>query len=244
MSFPSEVTYRLNYYVYRLIDPRNAQTFYVGKGKGNRVFAHAKAKVEINSDDEKLKRITEIKKDGFEVAHIIHRHGLDENTALEVEAALIDAYPEASNSNAGLDSAERGLMHADQVIKLYQSKEIDVNQHKLLMINVNRSTTVASALELNVYEAVRFSWKLDVKKAQKSDFVLALRQGLVIGVFVPKEWLKATEKNFPGKGDSPGRFGFVGEEASSEIKKLYLKRRIPDSMRKKGAANPIRYSYK
>ena len=239
MSFPIEVTNSLEYYVYRLIDPRNAQTFYVGKGKGNRVFDHSNAKVEIDSDDEKLKRITEIKNDGFEVAHIIHRHGLDEKSALEVEAALIDAYPETLNRNAGLDSSERGLMHADQVIKLYQAEEIDVHQHKLLMINVNRSTTVASALESNVYEAVRAAWKLDVKKAQKSDFVLAVRQGLVIGVFVHKEW-----QNFPGKGDSTERWGFVGEEAPSEIQELYLDKRIPDRMRKKGAANPIRYSYK
>ncbi len=239
MSFPIEVRKRLNYYVYRLIDPRNAQTFYVGKGKDDRVFAHAKAKVESDSDDEKLKRISEIKKDGFEVAHIIHRHGLDKNTALEVEAALIDAYPEASNRIAGHDSAARGMMHAQQVIKLHRSKEIDFqHKHKLLMINVNRSITEASASEADVYEAVRAAWKLNEKKAKKSDFVLALQQGLVIGVFVPKEWLE-----FPGKGDSPGRWGFVGEPAPSDIKKLYLNTRLPDSMRKKGAANPVRYSY-
>ena len=39
-SFTPEVIEKLNYYVYRLIDPRNGQTFYIGKGKGNRVFAH------------------------------------------------------------------------------------------------------------------------------------------------------------------------------------------------------------
>lgn len=27
-------------YVYRLIDPRNGETFYIGKSKGNRVYAH------------------------------------------------------------------------------------------------------------------------------------------------------------------------------------------------------------
>jgi len=38
-SFPPEVIEKLKTYVYRLIDPRNGET-YVGKGKGNRVFAH------------------------------------------------------------------------------------------------------------------------------------------------------------------------------------------------------------
>lgn len=30
------------YYVYRLIDPRTYETFYVGKGCGDRVFQHTK----------------------------------------------------------------------------------------------------------------------------------------------------------------------------------------------------------
>ena len=33
-SFPPEVVQALGHYVYRLIDPRNGETFYVGKGQG------------------------------------------------------------------------------------------------------------------------------------------------------------------------------------------------------------------
>ena len=41
-SFPPGVAEQLKWYVYRLIDPRNGETFYVGKGRGNRIFAHAR----------------------------------------------------------------------------------------------------------------------------------------------------------------------------------------------------------
>jgi hypothetical protein len=35
-SFPPDVAQKLKTYVYRLIDPRNAETFYVGKGRGRK----------------------------------------------------------------------------------------------------------------------------------------------------------------------------------------------------------------
>ena len=42
-SFSAGVDEKIGNYVYRLIDPRNGETFYVGKGKGNRIFSHANA---------------------------------------------------------------------------------------------------------------------------------------------------------------------------------------------------------
>ncbi len=91
-SFSANVASKLKTYVYRLIDPRNGETFYVGKGQGNRVFSHIRAEHNLEGDDldNRIKRIREIRLADFEVAHVIHRHGMDGKTALEVEAALID----------------------------------------------------------------------------------------------------------------------------------------------------------
>jgi len=75
-------------YIYRLIDPRSGHTFYVGKGRGDRVFDHANNQLkehEKSPDDreeeeylaEKNKRISEIIGDQLEVHYVIHRHSIE-----------------------------------------------------------------------------------------------------------------------------------------------------------------------
>ncbi len=237
-SFPPGVASKLKTYVYRLIDPRNGEAFYVGKGKGNRVFSHIHEKVEGDELDNKLKRIREIRRAGFEVAHVIHRHGLDDRTAFEVEAALIDAFPGLTNEVGGSGSNDYGAMHAKEIITRY-SAEPAVFQHKALMINVNRS-----ASERSLYEATRYAWKISVSKAKEADVILATERGLIVGAFMATDWLEATADNFPGREDRPGRLGFVGREAPAEIRQLYVGKRVPDKFRPRGAANPIRYSWR
>ena len=93
-QFSKETSEALQYYVYRLIDPRGEQTFYPGKCKGNRVFDHAAQQMEISNapdfdEDEtslKLRTIGEIRAAGLEVPHVVHRHGMDEKTSFEVES--------------------------------------------------------------------------------------------------------------------------------------------------------------
>lgn len=42
-KFPASVSKKLGSYVYLYIDPRDGVPFYVGKGTGNRCFAHLSA---------------------------------------------------------------------------------------------------------------------------------------------------------------------------------------------------------
>jgi len=49
-AFPPEVIKELNYYVYRLIDPRNGETFYVGKGKLEEIKQYIKAEEEAERE--------------------------------------------------------------------------------------------------------------------------------------------------------------------------------------------------
>lgn len=237
-AFPPEVIEKLKTYVYRLIDPRNGETFYVGKGKGNRVFAHIHAEIDDDDPGEKLKRIHEIRATGFDVAHVIHRHGLDDATASEVEAALIDAYPGLTNAVAGSGSNEFGAMHALEIVNKYQAVAAEF-KHRSIIINVNRSAT-----ETSLFDATRYAWKIDAKKAGRAEIVVAVRYGLIIAVFIAEQWLPATADNFPGREPVPGRFGFIGREAPEEMRRMYIGKRLPDQFRKQGAANPIKYTYR
>ena len=215
-SFPADVARKLKTYVYRLIDPRNGETFYVGKGQGDRVFSHVRGEQKIEGDelDNKLTRIREIRVAGFEVAHVIHRHGLDDKTAFEVEAALIDAYPGLTNAAGGAGSNDYGVMHAQEIVRRYRADPA-VFEHKALLISVNITATTRPLLE-----ATRYAWVLKKSKAEQADVVLATQHGVIVGAFIAERWLEATTQNFPGREPRPGRFGFEGKEAPSNITKL------------------------
>lgn len=250
-EFPPGVMEHLGWYVYRLIDPRDGSTFYLGKGKGNRVFAHMLGEVAAVDDDEllsnKLKQLREIRLAGLKVIHVIHRHGMaDEKTAYEVEAALIDAYPGLTNIMSGAGSNEYGPAHIKELIATYQPETV-VFQHKVLMISVNRSSK-----DVDLYDAVRFSWRVRVERARKAEFILATVRGIVRGVYIADEWLESTRENFPEmpswdaddefESTQKSRFGFRGRLAPPDIAKIYLGKKIPDVLRKKGAMSPVKYS--
>jgi hypothetical protein len=239
-KFSTEVAKHLNFYVYRLIDPRNGETFYVGKGKDNRVFAHASMSIDRTDldSDPKLERIRDIKNAGLDVLHVIHPHGMTDEVAGEVEAALIDAYPGLTNAVGGKGSGDRGCMHIRQVIDCYEAIPA-IFQHKCLLITVNDTCT-----RTDYYRASRYAWKLSPARAAEADYVLAVVKGMIREVFIAEQWLPAIDEVFAGFPTPEGdRYGYVGKPAPQEIQEMYCGRRVPDELRRPGAANPIRYSW-
>ena len=242
-SFPEEVIKQLNWYVYRLVDPRNGETFYVGKGYGDRVFAHAKGLPDngVSVTNPVLQRIRDIQLAGLEVSHVIHRHGVPaEWVAYEVEAALIDAYPSALNRVAGHGSDEHGCRHADEIIAQFEAEEFEIKD-PLICINIPHRYYTHTTLD-----AVRGMWKVNLSRVSQYNLVLAHVRGLVVGAFRPNQpWLPATPDNFSEEifpevlsaDVQLQRRGFEGKEAENKVWNYYVGKRVPFKV----SQSPIRY---
>jgi len=77
----------MKWYTYKIIDPRDASVFYVGKGTGRRAQSHLSCKL----DHPKNHRIAEIRSQGYEpvVEHVAYfweeRHALDHEAEMIAE---------------------------------------------------------------------------------------------------------------------------------------------------------------
>ena len=238
-EFSLEVINEIGFYVYRLIDPRNGNTFYVGKGKGNRVFAHMNGALAFEGDEdeasEKIATIREIQQSGLDVIHVIHRHGLDSDTALEVEAALIDAFPGLSNEAGGRGNRERGAMNALQIQNIYKAEVISEITDKCIIIKIKQWSIdrYNGNLSEAIYEATRAAWKMSMARAEKADFVLSVMDGVVRAVYCDLEWSVHKERN--------PRLEFIGKDAPDNINAKYIGKRIPHEYRRQGLASPCLY---
>ncbi len=242
VSFSPEVIEQLQYYVYRLIDPRNGQTFYVGKGKGNRVFAHVSDALktfngesyEDKEEDEvsaKIQQIRDIRNAGLEVIHVIQRYGLSEKEAFEVESALIDAYGELTNIQSG-HASDRGVNNAEVLQRELSFEEFDEPELKYIIIKINNR--VLQERNNDVYETVRSAWKVNLERVRNYKYCLAALDGVVKNVYEIEGWQ-------PDQRERSGRYEFYGEVASDDIRKLFVNKRIPERYRKKGMASPVLY---
>lgn len=246
ISFSPEVCKELQYYVYRLVDPRNGKTFYVGKGKNNRVFAHAACALseytdvdyDSQMDDEKnlkYQTIRAIRDAGLDVIHIIERYGLSEHDALVIESMLIDVYclEQLTNIIKGYSSSEPE--NAITLERKLSASEFDEKEIPCSFMIIKVKNYMVEQRESR-YEATRSAWRLVPEEAEKYEYVLSVTSGIVFEVYKVHEW----HHRF---GES-GRIEFTGEVAEDKIRNLFINKKIPAKYRKKGQANPCLYGKK
>ena len=252
-KFSQKTIEELKYYVYCLVDPRDRKIFYIGKGVGNRVFAHAYAALE--SEDlvtDKLDKIREIISSGHQVLHYIIRHKLSEEDALTIESVLIDflTYQEfnteslLTNIVAGHHQWDEGIKTVDEINQLYDCEPLQLQKgHKLLMVNLNRTynrrTKDGLKVKPNLYDVTRRFWHVSKTNADQIDYLLGVYKGVVRCVVKPTtKWLPA-KRDENGKKFTTKRYYIEGITDDKVGNALYLNK--DTSAYPFGSGSAIRY---
>jgi uncharacterized protein len=239
--FDQKTIEQLQYYVYVLIDSRNNQPFYVGKGIGNRVFNHLQCALEEETDNDKYNTIRSILAENVEVKHLIIRYGLSEKQAFEIESTIIDLldYLDFGITNRvfGHHAYESGIMTTDEIIRLYNAQPLTSVEDGIIFININKLYKRGGDID-KIYQATKASWVIAKNKIDKLKFVLSEFRGLIVEVFEVDNWYEVPTVDKNGK--SKIRWGFNGKVANAEIRNKYINKSVAHA-KKRGAANPIYY---
>lgn len=183
---PQAVQEALGYYVYRLVDPRDGKTFYVGKGTGERVLQHGWDAVAADIPTDKQRQINEIRAAGLEELVIIQRYGLNEETAFAIEAALIDVLPGLTNMVAG-HGREFTAVPLMDLIAHFQPRQANITVPAIL-IRVQREWR-PDLTPAALYERTRRYWKANPEARRPTPtHALAVANGLVREVYRIERW--------------------------------------------------------
>ena len=138
-----------------------------------------------------------------------------------------------------------------QIRKKYGLEEFKIKkQERLLLININALDDIYS--EIKIIRQIECAWRLDPKRAQQAQFVLAVHRGVIIGAFGNSTWQTATKARFPQlRFDELDRYGFEPKKLNSEKLDNFCGKAnrsgirpgklVPRSL--SGSQNPIRYSF-
>lgn len=208
--FSNKTTEELEAYVYALINPLDNKIFYIGKGRGNRIFQHCEAALQENDASLKLNLIREIIASGSKVEHYILRHKLSDQEAFQIESTLIDflTYPKfntervLTNIVSGHHQWDEGIKTVDEINAIYDCKKIKVDPHeKLLLVKLNKSFDETKAhgvyRRTNMYDKVCKYWKISKSRAGTINFVLGVYNNIVRAVLKVDcyEWTLYDEKS-------------------------------------------------
>lgn len=238
-KFEPGVAEKLGYYVYIYSDPRSHNVFYVGKGKGTRVFEKA-------PESSAARRIAELKDLGLEPVREILAFALDEDVAHKVEAAAIDliGVGNLTNEVRGRDAGSVGRMSIDSVNAALGSSRLERLDHNVIMIKPARlldSSMLEDTAEarLALYESVRGVWNLDKVfpggvPPEPSDypFVFAVYHGVVREVYEVAGWFPAGSTGyFAREVEQSNRWEFVGNVAPRAVRKKYRFADVSDRLK-------------
>ena len=240
MQIPKTVVRELGNYVYLLVDPRDEQIFYIGKGRGSRALAHLSDVQESN----KLDLIRDIREQGLEPRVELLAHKLpDQETALRVEAAAIDLVGLGSLTNLvrGWKSRHTGRASLEELIATYRRRPIKIVEPSVL---IRISQNYRYGMEpVELYDATRSAWRVGSNR-DRIELAFAVHADVVREVYRVAHWLPAgstLRADYPeGLPREEPRWEFVGRRAEESLRRRYADGYVGGFF-KRGNQNPILY---
>ena len=238
--FTSDIIRKIKYYVYLLSDPISGEIFYVGKGKGNRVFSHLKD----NSDNQKSRKIQDLKSKGLEPKIEFLVHGVDDEiTIKKIEASIIDLIGKNKLTNivGGYESSDFGRMDLAQIRGKYSSQKAEIKENVML---IKLSKTFRYNMDpRDLYDNTRGVWKVSEHRRKEVDYAFAVYDGIIQETYKILQWFEAwstfnNREDFTSQREkNVKRWEFVGN-VSDEMRKKYLYKSVEHKEQ-----NPIKYTF-
>lgn len=244
--FSNNTQEQIGFYVYALFSSRESRLpFYIGKGRGNRVFAHAQNELSNLSLDDQLslkqQTIRNVISAGGQVIHKIIRHGLTESESLKIESALIDLLNYTNQdclTNAILGhGVSQGICDAYDLEVMYSAPDFDIGVTPVVLIKIERqwnklvlaNNTTHIPLE-ELFMAAKGDWKISLRRVEKAKCVFAVARGITRAAFVSTGWESiqdSTRKRMTGFLVDKNYDKYIGKSVSHVFDR--------------GSQNPIRY---
>ena len=238
--FTSDIIRKIKYYVYLLSDPISGEIFYVGKGKGNRVFSHLKD----NTDNQKSRKIKDLKSKGLEPKIEFLVHGVDDEiTIKKIEASIIDLIGKNKLTNivGGYESSDFGRMDLAQIRGKYSSQKAEIKENVML---IKLSKTFRYNMDpRDLYDNTRGVWKVAEHRRKEVDYAFAVYDGIIQETYKILQWFEAwstfnNREDFTSQREKDvKRWEFVGN-VSDEMRKKYLYKSVEHKEQ-----NPIKYTF-
>jgi uncharacterized protein len=211
----------------------------VGKGKGRRMLAHLSAR----DEPRKAKILEELREASLQPRPDILAHALaDEETALRIEAAVIDllGLDDLTNSERGWRSIQLGRMSLEELISYYAAKPVTI-EDPVLLIRINRLYRHGMS-DKELYEATCGDWNVG-GRCERARYALAAFEGVVREIYAIDEWHPAGTLEYATRDENlsvEGRWEFEGHVASEMLHVRYVGGSVTAYLAK-GSQSPIRY---
>jgi hypothetical protein len=217
------------YYVYALLDPRDMEPFYIGKGKGKRAEHHLTG-IDINNRL-KVEYISAIRDAKLEPIIDILLENLEEDIAFTIEEELIKEYGRIINGSGILvNICESGRPPSRTGKKLSDEQKTNIKKNKEFngYVTWNKGLTKNELPQLARSEEVKKQISASMKGiVHKSESIEKMRQALLGKPLGRPQWHTGTKGIYPPnktsfkEGSVPwnkGKSGYKTTPSSDEKK--------------------------